>query len=180
MTQETAQRLIQKSVQQLPPELSRYTEAHNSLKQLLYEVETANGNPHGFTDVGVYCFGGEGTGIRIDEISYETANGGCATMRCSTEAHGLLLAAEDYLLTFGVEPYIPEGWTSAIDEHADAKDRLLHHLETPNPNAVHELVRDLLAASENMLLHHGPRMSPADRSGRQKVVDRAYEFLSTK
>lgn len=35
---------------------------------------------------------------------------------------------------------------------------------------------DLIAMAENMLLHHGKDMFPGDRSGREKVLERARKL----
>ncbi len=66
-------------------------------------------------------------GFRIAEISSTRGSGGCSWMR--SECPALILAAEQFVLTFGEKPYKPKGWESFIDNHADAKDQIIEHIK---------------------------------------------------
>ncbi len=58
--------------------------------------------------------GGSGPGVA----------GGSSVMACEPSSLGLLRACEEYLEEFHTPPYRPDGWTSDIDEKADAEWRL--------------------------------------------------------
>lgn len=69
-------------------------------------------------------------GFRIAEISSTTkrgnSTGGCSYMRC--ECPAIILAAEQFVLTFGKKPFRPRGWKSDIDDHDDAKQQVIYQL----------------------------------------------------
>lgn len=108
---------LKRSLSDLPDALVRYESAVKSLRKFLLSQEEDKD-----MDVTVYCF--DGPGIRIAEISYTRGNSGSSVMRCEPECGRVLLAAEDFLLTFFDKPYRPEGWESDIDEHGDAQWKL--------------------------------------------------------
>lgn len=106
----------------------RFAKAHAALKKFLLSKEPERKG----LSVAVYC-GGRGHGIRIAEISYFVRTGshiaGSSIMRCEPESGNLLMAAEDFLLTYGIKPYRPKGWNSDIDLHAESIWKLEQVLE---------------------------------------------------
>ena len=80
--------------------------------------------------VSIHTFKDKQGGIRVAEISVwqngkNGSGGGYSWMRCdATNAGAIILAVEDFILTYGVKPYRPKGWESDIDEHEDAKFKL--------------------------------------------------------
>jgi hypothetical protein len=113
--------------EKLPKGLEKYTPAVKALQKFILEQEK-DCDPK--LQCRVYCWGSEKDGIRVAEISYWLPKGknGCGAgssfMRSTPECGNVILAAEDFLLTFFDKPYRPEGWESDIDEHADAKWKL--------------------------------------------------------
>lgn len=104
---------------------SHESQALTALEQFLKDL-LAKGDPG--TSVTVHTFTNDLT--RIAEISVTTTNkaggmAGCSWMRSEPEAGGVILQAEDFLLTYGDEP---ERWGPGEDEvhdpNAEAKWRL--------------------------------------------------------
>lgn len=88
----------------------------------------------------VHTFDDDNGGVRIAEIDWvirtPAYTSGSSCMRSDPESAHILLCAEDFLLTYGIEPYRPKGWDSDIDEHGDAVGRLefaLDHRLAPIP-----------------------------------------------
>jgi hypothetical protein len=80
--------------------------------------------------VSIHTFKDKQGGIRVAEISVwqngkNGSGGGYSWMRCdATSAGAIILAVEDFILTYDVKAYRPKGWESDIDEHADAEYKL--------------------------------------------------------
>jgi hypothetical protein len=105
---------------ELPP-AARYTAAIEALQQKLEELyDCAKTDTH----CQVYAWYAPNEGIRIAEISFsrktESGVAGCSSMRSMPESASFILASEEYLRTYGKQPYRPPGWDSDIDDHADA------------------------------------------------------------
>lgn len=81
--------------------------------------------------VKIYTFKDKQGGVRVAEVSVTDAlqRSGSSWMRSEAESGGIILAVEEFLLTFGVRPYVPKGWETALDVHADAQFRLKTVLE---------------------------------------------------
>lgn len=98
--------------------LSKWKKAHTALKKKLKELE-----PNKRAKISVYCFG-DGDDIRIAEISTtsktRTGSIGASWLRAEPNNGSVILAAEDFILTYDIKPYRPRGWESDIDEHVDA------------------------------------------------------------
>jgi hypothetical protein len=113
------------SLSDLPKGLEKYTPAVKALQKFLMKHET---RLVAGTKCTVYCWGSAKQGIRIAEISYfvkmKSGGIGSSFMRSQPECGNVILAAEDFLLTFFDKPYRPKGWDSDIDEHGDAKWKL--------------------------------------------------------
>lgn len=77
------------------------------------------------TDVHLVAFEGELGGLKISEISFVIGNAGASYMRCDEGCANVILAAEIFLETYGEKPYRPDGWESCINEHGEARCRLL-------------------------------------------------------
>jgi len=102
-----------------------FNPATTALKKFIREVLKLKSNQK----VSVYIWKGQSDGVRVAEISLTTEMGGgrmsgCSWMRSDPEAGAIILAAEDFILTYGQKPYRPEGWESDIDEHEDARWKL--------------------------------------------------------
>jgi hypothetical protein len=116
----------EKIEERLPDGLKRYTPAVVALQKFLLERE--KDRVPGL-ECSVECWQCMEGGIRISEVGFHLSDGnGCCWggvwMRCDPESAAVILAAEDFLLTFFDKPYRPKGWESDIDEHADAKWKL--------------------------------------------------------
>jgi len=97
-----------------------------ALKKYIWEVLKLKSNQR----VSVYVWKNPSDGVRVAEISVITElSGGRGTLGCSwtrgdLESGAVILAAEDFILTYGQKPYRPKGWGSDIDEHEDARWKL--------------------------------------------------------
>lgn len=74
----------------------------------------------------VYAWLSGGDGFRIAEISFTNGSSGNSFQRNLGGAvvGGLILACEQFVLTYRIKAYRPEGWESDLDEHGDAKEML--------------------------------------------------------
>lgn len=80
-------------------------------------------------DVEIHTFKDKQGGIRVAEVSvWKTRgngnSGGYSWMRSEVEAGSIILAVEEFVLTYDIKAYRPKGWESDMDEHADAEWRL--------------------------------------------------------
>ncbi len=104
-----------KPLSDLPVKLKKYEPAVAALRSLLLAHE----NDRDLT-CHIYCFGSPSEGIRIAEISFTRRTGRARRWRSEPAAGNIILAAEDFLLTWFIKPVRPKGWDSDIDEHGDA------------------------------------------------------------
>jgi hypothetical protein len=117
----------------------RDREAVDGLIAILEELAGPNAVPNTTRKIEVYGSydrvvlgdGSKADLYRIAEISYSVSGGhsgvlssGSSFMVCHPPCLGLIKACEQYLERFHEEAYRPEGWTSDIDEKADAEWRL--------------------------------------------------------
>ena len=111
--------------------MKKITEAVDALQEFIMKKIECKPKPD---EVTVYTY--QNHGVRIAEISlvWQNANdsgmGGCSYMRC--EFPQLILACEEFLITYGIKPYRPLGWSSDIDIHDDARywiEKLLNEKE---------------------------------------------------
>ena len=113
---------------------TRFAAALSGLQNFLIEYERKHGRE--WSAIAVHVF--DLHGLRVSEISYtqEVGNGvyGESAMRCMPESAALILACEQFLLTYGIPAYRPEGWESDIDEHADAVFMLEQMLAGEKPS----------------------------------------------
>lgn len=76
----------------------------------------------------VYSSNDPGDGYRVHELGTvkRDGSGGATSFRNQEdpETGALILACEDFVRTFGIKPYRPEGWESDMDEHGDVVWRL--------------------------------------------------------
>lgn len=85
-----------------------------------------------FSDIFVYLYRSDTIGgLRILEISWVCGRGGCSLQRGVDNCQGatVILAAEQFLETYGCRPFRPEGWESCINVHGESVCRLLRALE---------------------------------------------------
>jgi len=87
---------------------------------------------------------------RVIEVGVIGGDGasGLAIQNCVAENLGILRACEDFLETYGLKPHRPQGWTTDLDEHGDAAERLRQVLYAPNDRIVRLVTRRLLTAAD--------------------------------
>jgi hypothetical protein len=75
--------------------------------------------------VEVYAFTDK-HGFRIAEIDWLTDTAGSSYMRSTVGVFcaAVILAAEDFVLTYGIPPTRPGGWETDLDQHEDARYKL--------------------------------------------------------
>ena len=76
-------------------------------------------------EVDIHTFKDAQGGLRVVEVSVGISSG-YSWMRseCMGGVGAIILAVEDFILTYDIKPWRPEGWSDDLDEHADAKYKL--------------------------------------------------------
>lgn len=74
-------------------------------------------------------------GLRVSEISFVAGNAGGGYMRSVPDHANVILAAEQFLQTYGVKPHRPEGWSTCLNEHGESRIALMHALKVPTTAA---------------------------------------------
>lgn len=74
----------------------------------------------------VYAWMDPEEGFRITEVSLTNGTSGSSFQRGlgGTICDGFILACEQFVLTHHIKPERPEGWSSDLDVHLEAKERL--------------------------------------------------------
>jgi hypothetical protein len=101
-------------------ETKRFEAAIQSLQDFIAEINRHPTTVHVYVDQRI-------GGLRVDQVHCQTGEGSGYTYFRS-EAPEVILAAEDFLATFGIAPPRPEGWESDLDEHQDAQSQLRYAL----------------------------------------------------
>lgn len=81
--------------------------------------------------VQVYAWLDTKAGFRISEISMTNGTAGSSWQRnvCGIIADGFILACEQFVITYDIPPERPEGWTTDIDLHLEAKELIKSVIE---------------------------------------------------
>jgi hypothetical protein len=119
---------------------------------------------------------------RIVEVDFNTDRGGSA-IQVEAATLGLLAACAQFVETYLVEPFTPEGWTTAIDVREDARLRLKKLLHLPSQEFMLKTLRQIRQLSKespgmSLILalrqnHAGSAMTPISA-----VVDGYLEMAS--
>jgi hypothetical protein len=87
---------------------------------------------HPDTEVSIYAYVSDTIGgVRISEVSFTIDQPGGGLAGCSymrSDNAELILLMEEFLLTLGVKPRRPKGWSSCINLHGEARTDILNEM----------------------------------------------------